>query len=77
MAFSSGDSHLAASILLAMNASTTKAMITEGMPSMINSHCQPAMPCTPCIRVISQPDTTPPSVRLIGIAIRNPDMTRL
>ncbi|MNI17676.1 hypothetical protein D3C73_710550 [compost metagenome] len=76
-AFSAADSHLAESMLLARQAITTNAMITEGMPSMISIHCQPDMPCTPCMLFINQPDRMPPRVRLIGIAIRNPDITRL
>ncbi|MCY1238616.1 hypothetical protein D9M72_513640 [compost metagenome] len=34
---------------------------TDGMPSRMNSHCQPCMPFTPAMLVMIQPASGPPS----------------
>ncbi|MNF03236.1 hypothetical protein D3C80_2025090 [compost metagenome] len=76
-AFSAADSHLAESMPSQRKVNTTTAMMIDGRPSMSSIHCQPDRPCTPFMEVISQPESTPPRVRLMGRAIRKPDITRL
>ena len=46
-------------------------MITEGMPSSRNSHCQPRQPLTPSMYCMIAPETGEPITLAIAIAVMN------
>ncbi|MCY1541708.1 hypothetical protein D9M68_774100 [compost metagenome] len=68
-AFSLAVSHLALLIRSSRYTSTSIPMMTDGIPSSRNSHCQPESPWSPWKVLMIQPEIGPPISPDIGTAV--------
>ena len=68
-AFSLAVSHLALLMRSSSHSSTSTPMMTDGMPSSRNSHCQPDRPWSPWKVFMIQPEIGPPIRPDMGTAV--------